>query len=68
MSTEPDCESATHKCGQCGKEYNFGDSAASLSPCCSIVCYPLQVGPIFAGGKESIDWYLSRGTPPGVKR
>jgi hypothetical protein len=33
MSAEQDCESATHKCGQCGKEHNFGEFAASRSPC-----------------------------------
>jgi hypothetical protein len=69
---DSDCESATHKCGQCGKKYNFGEFADSRSPCCSVVCYRLQGGPIFAlgglpseGGKETIDWYLSQGTSPG---
>ena len=73
MSTEPDRESSTHQCGKCGKKYNFGDFAASLSSCCSVVCHPLQGGPRFALGglsnedwKETIDSYLSRGTPPGV--
>ncbi len=67
------CESATHSCGRCGRRHNFGALAASLSPCCSVVCYPSSGGQIFAlgglsneGGKETIDWYLSRGTPPGV--
>ena len=67
-------ESATHICGACGKEYNFANFAASLvSPCCSVVCHPLQCGPRFALGglsnedwKETIDSYLSRGVPPGV--
>ena len=75
MSAEQDCESATHKCGQCGKEHNFGEFAASQSPCCSVVCYPLQGGPLFAlgglpndGGNETIELYLSRGNPPGVRR
>jgi hypothetical protein len=75
MSAEQDYESVTHKCGQCGKEYNFGAFAASRSPCCSVVCYPLQGGPLIAlgglpndGGNETIDLYLSRGNPPGVRR
>jgi hypothetical protein len=72
---DSDCESAAHKCGQCGKKYNFGEFAASRSPCCSVVCYSLQGGPIFAigglpneGGKETIDSYLCRGNPPGVNK
>ena len=74
MFTEPDCESATHYCGRCGRRHNLGALAASLSPCCLIVCYPLRMGRIFAlgglpneGWTETIDWYLSRGTPPGLR-
>jgi hypothetical protein len=66
------CESATHSCGRCGRSHNLEALAASLSPCCSVVCYPLSGGQIFAlggqpneGGKETINSYLSRGTPPG---
>lgn len=69
------CESTKHKCGQCGSEYNLGEFAASLGPCCSVVCYPLQGGPIFAlgglpndGGNETTYSYLSRENPPGVRR
>ena len=67
------CESATHSCGRCGRSHNLGALAASLSPCCSVVCYPLQGGPIFAlsglsneDRKATIDSYVSRGGPPGV--
>lgn len=69
---DSDCDSATHKCGACGKKYDFGDIAPLLSRCCSVVCYPLKGGPRFALGglsnedwKETIDSYLSRGAPPG---
>jgi hypothetical protein len=72
---DSECESATHYCGQCGRKYDFGDLAPLRSPCCSVVCHPLQGGPRFAlgglpneGGKETIYSYLRRGAPPGVKR
>jgi hypothetical protein len=46
---ESDCDSSTHYCGRCGRKHDFHSLPTPLSPCCSIVCYPLSGGPVWCG-------------------
>lgn len=43
--TERECESPTHACGRCGREFAFPGAPALKSPCCGYVLWSLRGGP-----------------------